>query len=523
MRIQNNIAAMNAHRTLGANNAATAKSLEKLSSGFKINRAGDDAAGLAISEKMRAQIKGLETAQANANDGISLVQTAEGSLTEVHSMLNRMTELATKSANGTMQNEVDREAIQKEVTALTEEIDRIAKGTNFNGIKLLDGSLGSSGANGAGPAFGVQATKAVGKDLAGAILTSSVEGVGVTTTIDKALISGQESATWDATGKALTMNLVAGQTYDQGQIDKLIATATQPTSTGVPADITLKLAGGGMTATEASTTGATVKGVKAESTPKPVGTSGATVTLKSNSYGKELNGAVFSITFDAAPGKESLETTVQYDALAGTEPKFTLRLQAGKEYSQDDLQNMLNSNGVDVSVTFSDDSKKIFDSASTGIGSMTMGSTGAGVSKTDPNQAKGSGGGLSLQIGATSDSFEKVSVNVANMGSSALGIAGMSVGDPASASSAMDKIKSAINKVSDTRAGLGAVQNRLEHTISNLGVSAENMTAAESRIRDVDMAKEMMTFTKNNILTQAAQAMLAQANQQPQGVLQLLR
>ncbi len=147
MRIQNNIAAMNAHRTLGSNNTATAKSLEKLSSGFKINRAGDDAAGLAISEKMRAQIKGLETAQANANDGISLVQTAEGALTEVHSMLNRMTELATKSANGTIQNEVDREAIQKEVVALNEEIDRISQGTNFNGIKLLDGSLSGSSAS----------------------------------------------------------------------------------------------------------------------------------------------------------------------------------------------------------------------------------------------------------------------------------------------------------------------------------------------------------------------------------------
>ena len=143
MRIQNNIMAMNAHRSLGINNNSTAKSLEKLSSGFKINRAGDDAAGLAISEKMRAQIKGLETAQANANDGISLIQTAEGALTEVHSMLNRMTELATKSANGTMQDAVDREALQSEFKSLSSEIDRIAQGTNFNGINLLDGSMGT--------------------------------------------------------------------------------------------------------------------------------------------------------------------------------------------------------------------------------------------------------------------------------------------------------------------------------------------------------------------------------------------
>ena len=150
MRIQHNISALNAHRQLGSNQTAIGKNLEKLSSGYRINRAGDDAAGLAISEKMRAQIKGLETAQKNAQDGISLVQTAEGALTEVHSMLNRMTELATQSANGTYQNTTDREALQKEVNALSSEIDRIATTTNFNGIKLLDGTMGASTTSGTG-------------------------------------------------------------------------------------------------------------------------------------------------------------------------------------------------------------------------------------------------------------------------------------------------------------------------------------------------------------------------------------
>ena len=270
MRIQNNLMAMNAHRALGNNNNATSKSLEKLSSGFKINRAGDDAAGLAISEKMRSQIKGLETAQANANDGISMVQTAEGALTEVHSMLNRMVELATKSANGTVETTVDRTAIQAEVTSLSAEIDRIATHTSFNGTKLLN------------------------------------------------------------------------------------ATAT-----------------------------------------------------------------------------------------------------------------------------------------------------------------------VTLQVGETA--AQTISVSLTDMSTTGLAITTLSVATQTGASAAIATINTAINNVSTQRAALGATQNRLEHTINNLSVTSENLTAAESRIRDVDMAKEMMSFTKNNILSQAAQSMLAQANQQPQGVLQLLR
>ncbi len=276
MRIQHNIAALNSYKNLTNNNSTVGKNLEKLSSGYRINRAGDDAAGLAISEKMRAQITGLETASKNASDGISLIQTAEGAMTEVHSMLNRMVELAQQSANGTYDDDVDRNNLQMEFTALSKEIDRISSGTSFNGTKLLNGDLSSSG--------------------------------------------------------------------------------------------------------------------------------------------------------------------------------------------------------------------------------------------------------LTLQIGETSAAFNQIAVTIAKTDSATLGIdTSVGVGDQTKAAAAVSILKTAINTVSSTRGRLGATQNRLEHTINNLSVASENMTAAESRIRDVDMAKEMMSYTKNNILVQASQAMLAQANQVPQGVLQLLK
>ena len=275
MRIQHNIMAMNAYRNYNNNTSALSKNLEKLSSGYKINRAGDDAAGLAISEKMRAQITGLETAQKNAKDGISLVQTAEGALTEVHDMLNRMVELATQSANGTYDNKVDRANLQSEMNQLMEEIDRIADSANFNGIELFNGALSTKG--------------------------------------------------------------------------------------------------------------------------------------------------------------------------------------------------------------------------------------------------------LTLQIGDTSDAFNQLSFTLADMHTDELGIDGINISSATAAQAAISVIKEAINTVSSVRGNLGAMQNRLDHTINNLSVMTENIQDAESTIRDTDVADEMMAYTKNNILVQSAQAMLAQANQVPQGVLQLLQ
>ena len=401
MRIQHNIAALNSYRNLSTNNSMVNKNLEKLSSGYKINRAGDDAAGLAISEKMRAQITGLEVAQKNANDGISLVQTAEGALAEVHTMLNRMIELADQSANGTYDNDVDRANLQKEVASLLDEIDRIAEGTNFNGINLLDGSLG------------VSTTTTLGKGGDG-----NNAGTATTTVLDFSKVM--------ADGK----NFAAGSTVTIG-------------------DRTYEFV---------AKTGDTLK------------TGDVEVVIGADSDAS-LTALATAVTAD----KNNLDNLATAAAGNG---KLTLTTTAPTKDDSDAFE------GYEVSTT---------------------------------------GIGLTLQVGDTSDDFNKLTVSVSDMHISALGIDGIDVSSQDGASSAIDLIKTAINTVSSTRGDLGAIQNRLEHTINNLSVTTENMTAAESRIRDTDMAEEMMAYTKNNILIQASQAMLAQANQIPQGVLQLLQ
>ena len=350
MRIQHNIMAMNAYRNYSNNTSALSKNLEKLSSGYKINRAGDDAAGLAISEKMRAQITGLDKAQDNAKDGISLVQTAEGALTEVHDMLNRMYELAEQSANGTFEDATDRNQLQKEVVQLRSEIDRIADSANFNGINLLDGSMQD-----------------------GATVTLTVTG-----TVNGAAIGS-------------TTNL-------------------------------------------------------------------STTTFKQNDV-VTIGGKTFK--FDG--------TTIKSDTA--------------------------------------------FKKAITDAG-FTLGSKGNATMK---------GKALTLQIGDTSASYNQLKVSINDCHTAALQIDKLDIGNQKGAADALDQIKSAINYVSDVRGTLGATQNRLDHTINNLSVMEENIQDAESTIRDTDVADEMMAYTKNNILIQSAQAMLAQANQVPQGVLQLLQ
>ena len=407
MRIQHNIAALNSYRNLTNNNSAVSKNLEKLSSGYKINRAGDDAAGLAISEKMRAQITGLETAQKNANDGISLVQTAEGALTEVHSMLNRMVELADQSANGTYQDAVDRENLQKEVQSLKDEIDRISESTNFNGIQLLDGSMDGKG-------------KAV------------------------AAITGLASASIvvEATGAA---GVVGEYSFDLDGISV--------TSEGE-----------------------------------------ALITV---------GGVTVNIDVTEADSAESIAQKVAaaYNGLAAD----------GK------IKDGVDSDSYYIAT--SQGSKVVFTASAAGAGTAMTGALqiGAGDGEDAP------GRDLTLQIGDTAASFNQMTVSVKSMSTESLGIQNIDISSQSGAKAAIDVIKSAINQVSSTRGDLGAVQNRLEHTINNLSVTTENMTAAESRIRDVDMAEEMMAYTKNNILVQSSQAMLAQANQIPQGVLQLLQ
>ena len=365
MRIQHNIMAMNAYRNYTNNTSALSKNLEKLSSGYKINRAGDDAAGLAISEKMRAQITGLDKAQDNAKDGISLVQTAEGALTEVHDMLNRMYELAEQSANGTYEDATDRNQLQKEVDQLKSEIDRIADSANFNGIKLLDGSMKE----------------------------------GTTVAIDAGTVTGKVN------GQAIAAS--------SGTVD---------------------FSGGW-----ASGDNVTINGVTYTYVSKAKGTDGKT-------FG-------------------------DYAALQ----------KAAKE------------NGVTI----------------------TGNSSAATFSKA--------GKDLTLQIGDTSETFNQLEVSINDCHVAALNLTDMKISDQDSAAEALNMIKSAINYVSDVRGTLGATQNRLDHTINNLSVMQENIQDAESTIRDTDVADEMMAYTKNNILIQSAQAMLAQANQVPQGVLQLLQ
>lgn len=542
MVVQHNLNAINANNKMNINVSGTKKATEKLSSGYQINRAGDNAAGLAISEKMRSQIRGLSQATKNANDGISLIQTAEGGLNETHSILQRMRELAVQSANGTYQDDTDREAIQLEVDALKSEIDRIASSTEYNGMKLLDGSLGGSKAvTEFGAKYGAVST--ADTDLVGATITSNIAGVKVTTAY-AASGKGGENALWSADGKTLTMNLVAGETYTQKDIDNLIANATQSKNGGqtqAPSEISIKLANGVMTASKAGDTDATVAGLRATGSNstdviKLVGdkTSGAhgssdKVTFTANSYGKAYDTGMASkitISTDVAAGKENVEVTK--DAAAGnpaTAAEIKLHLSTGKTYTEKDIENILKEAGYDYSVKLEDttntdgdaDGKIYFNVKGDAEVAIT---DGAGVGKDSvPNNGKG----LTFQIGANGVEDQRVTLNVNDMSSSAIGVANADVSTQDSANAAIDMVDAAVKTVSMQRAGLGALQNRLEYTVNNLTTTNENLTAAESQIRDTDMATEMINYTKNNILQQASQAMLAQANQQPQAILQLLQ
>lgn len=547
MVVQHNLNAINANNKMNINVSGTKKATEKLSSGYQINRAGDNAAGLAISEKMRSQIRGLSQATKNANDGISLIQTAEGGLNETHSILQRMRELAVQSANGTYQDDTDREAIQLEVDALKSEIDRIASSTEYNGMKLLDGSLGGSKAvTEFGAKYGAVSTAAT--DLVGATITSNIAGVKVTTAY-AASGKGGENALWSADGKTLTMNLVAGETYTQKDIDNLIANATQSKDGGqtqAPSEISIKLANGVMTASKAGDTNATVAGLRATGSnsadviklvgDKMSGAHGSSdkVTFTANSYGKAYDTGMASkitISTDVAAGKENVEVTKAAkpaDAAAGnpaTAAEIKLHLSTGKTYTEKDIENILKEAGYDYSVKLEDttntdgdaDGKIYFNVKGDAEVAIT---DGAGVGKDSvPNNGKG----LTFQIGANGVEDQRVTLNVNDMSSSAIGVANADVSTQDSANAAIDMVDAAVKTVSMQRAGLGALQNRLEYTVNNLTTTNENLTAAESQIRDTDMATEMINYTKNNILQQASQAMLAQANQQPQAILQLLQ
>jgi len=545
MIIQHNMAAANTNRMLGKVTKSQSKTTERLSSGYRINRAADDAAGLSISEKMRAQIRGLSQASTNAQDGISLIQTAEGALEESHSILQRMRTLSVQAANGT-ETDDDREAIQNEIEQLQEELTRISDTTEFNTMKLLDGSLASSGVSSSskGPLYGV-----VDSTLNGAFVTSNISGIKVSVNADTDIEVGSESAMWSKDGKTLTLNLKANTTYQQVRIDELIKNARQEdsTATGAPADVKVNLNNGVLSVTTATMSGeATVAGKRAEAEVQInnfangnfVGAS--SIKFQSNVYGKEFNGMKFSFCFDVATGKENVETltTQSYTTTNTVEDsgEFAIHLAVGKEYTAEEIEEILGKAGFDIDVTLEgatpDEPETIYAAKSGASGDIDpivlaggagLGDEDALWGQIDYNVGSFDNEGIVLQIGANEG--QTMSFTIEDMSAVALGVSAtdVKVNTQTDAEKSITILDAAIKKVSEQRSRLGAVQNRLEHTIANLDTSAENLQTAESRIRDVDMATEMVEFSKNNILQQAAQSMLAQANQSTQGVLSLLQ
>lgn len=506
------------------------------SSHRRINRAADDAAGLSISEKMRSQIRGLDQASNNAQDGISLIQTAEGALNEQHAILQRMRELSVQAAHGT-ETDDDREAVNNEISQLQEELTRISETTEFNTMKLLDGSqAGSASTTGSGPKFGV-----VDATLGGALVTSNVAGIKVATAALATTKAGQETAIWSADGKTLTLNLSLNKVYNQDEIDELIANAKQEdsTATGTPADVKVSLKNGVFNANAAATAGG-VKAVSDDGTMTAGQFVGAnTVSLTANKYGAEFNGTVFHIDFTAEEGKEEVETNtaISISAVnAVTAGEYTIHLAAGKEYTDADIEDILKKAGFDFDVKLSgatpDEPNTLFatTSGATAVDiEMGAGTAGAGLGSTQALWSQkgydgvSSGGGITLQIGANEG--QTMTFNIEDMSARSLGVDGNKVdlSTQEGAQKATTTIDAAIKKVSQARGRMGAIQNRLEHTIANLDTASENTQTAESRIRDTDMAATMVDYSKNNILSQAGQSMLAQANQSTQGVLSLLQ
>ena len=473
MVVQHNMQAMNANRMLNITTGAQSKSTEKLSSGYRINRAADDAAGLTISEKMRKQIRGLDQASTNAQDGVSSVQTAEGALTEVHSMLQRMNELAVQASNGTNADS-DRQAIQDEIDQLTTEIDRVAETTKFNEIYLLKGDNSS---------------------------TKNVYMNGHDAGIKGTLTDGAKKATFTMdTLKASDKVTIAGKEYTIG-------------STKADAEALLDKANAAVDAA----------GKKAD---------------------VEIDGTKYTITFNAAGNTIADAAGNTVTDLAALKVKVA----AGSKVSYDgnSLTVMNDGNGAVAADGVDDDDSSIISktvaeqkivaelTAANNVGTVeekaSVTNDGDANGKTTYTINKGYATvadtlSFNLHVGADADMTNKITVDIDTMNSANLGIKGLNVTDATgtAATYAVDAISDAIAKVSSQRSALGAVQNRLEHTIDNLDNIVENTTTAESRIRDTDMAEEMVNYSKNNILAQAGQSMLAQANQSTQGVLSLLQ
>ena len=458
MVVQHNMQAANANRMLNVTTGQQAKSTEKLSSGYRINRAADDAAGLTISEKMRKQIRGLDQASTNAQDGVSSVQTAEGALTEVHSMLQRMNELATQAANGTNSKDSDRQAIQDEIDQLTTEIDRVSETTKFNETYLLKGDKGA---------------------------TKNVYMNGHDAGLKGTLTDSAKSATFVMDElKAGNKVTIAGKEYSIGS-----TVADAKASYAKAAD-------------------------------------GDNVTIDGTEY--TVVGATG--TEDAGANKlkvTSLDDKVKDGSVVSYKTsKLTVMTDKDNDGVDDDDSSVISKDiaeGKIVSELTAANNIGTVNHAATVAKATADGKTTYTISKGYATVADTLS--FNLHVGADADMTNKINVSIDSMDSASLGIKGLNIKDDSgnAATYAVDAISDAISKVSSQRSSLGAVQNRLEHTINNLDNVVENTTSAESRIRDTDMASEMVNYSKNNILAQAGQSMLAQANQSNQGVLSLLQ
>ncbi|MER2126589.1 flagellin [Solibacillus sp.] len=550
MRIQHNISALNTHRNLGFNNTNANKALEKLSSGYKINRAGDDAAGLAISEKMRGQIRGLNMASKNAQDGISLIQTAEGAMHEVHALLQRGRELAVQAANDTNVKE-DRDALQKEIVQINDEIDRIGRDTEFNTKKILSNPNAT-------PVSNFDKTDLVNKLNSGWL--ENAEKL-VNDAIGTALPTGQTvNVTFKGDGPGGAMATGGGRPAPGDLIltmdpaDFAASNVGYQKVTIVHEMVHIQMASTGSLHNIEESNKWFVEGI-AEFVPGEHTFN----SLKNNVYGAGQSTANIQaiINKDLSKGNDltgdyydsSYMATVHLakaiaDENTANSTNFTMK-DFVQDLAADKFETVIAkytgfASGADFLADYKTNGaatmKALFDAPTPATASYSL-TTNLDTTMDAPlavdananakytynytnDVAIGTGGEASVILHIGANSGQNIKVDLPAISADALGtsLAGVSNGGDESIA-IFDK---AIKIVSDQRSNLGAVQNRLEHTINNLGSTAENLTAAESRIRDTDMAKEMMNFTKQNILIQAAQSMLAQANQQPQGVLQLL-
>ena len=575
MIINHNMASLNTYNKLSTNNANSANSLAKLSSGLRINKAGDDAAGLAISEKMRGQIRGLDQAVRNSQDGISMIQTAEGGLSETHNILQRMRELATQASNDTNVG-VDRGEIQKEINQLSSEINRIGNTTEFNTQSLLKGdgkaNLAKSGlvstplSDAGTDVVHTQATATITLSAA-AVDTDAIaidlNGITLTATFVANDTTKADSAAYNVTSSAADIN-IAG-TADKNNAGDGLANAFQAM---IDANETLK---GNYTATSDAAGVVTITAVKGgtfDGAAGNISTFDATGAATPGNFVGDTATAGVGTTTASTAATEALDLTAVTDSTKATAlvgKGFTVNGQQVEFYDatkgaytgnaigvniSDAINATANTEDVLADVVASQLSNKVEGIIATddGAGTVTLSTKATGTTATlditdggvqeefkatfqvgankgqsftmDINDMRASALKLTGKVGDAG--FSTVN-NVTDGTSSTVKEAALDVSSHTSATAAIKVINDAIETVSAERSKLGAFQNRLEHTISNLGTSSENLTAAESRVRDVDMAKEMMNFQKNNILSQAAQAMLAQANQAPQGVLQLLR